>query len=148
MNEQLEKFLKVLKILLKKLGGIDFALLGTFNLSLQGIKIIPGDLDLLTDDEGIEKISQIFKSTVVKEKEVGYKETQFQIKGIEVHVVSNKKNPLRPQNFKKHLVWIEKEGLKIPCMSLESELSFYRQARREKDRGKVRLIQERLQELK
>lgn len=140
MDEKPQNFFKVLKILLQKLKNIDSALLGTFNLFIQEINVVPRDLDLLTDDEGIEKISQIFGSKITKEKEDHYKETFFQIENIEVHVVSNKNNPLRSKNFKKQIVWIEKEELKIPCMSLESELLFYQQASREKDREKVQLI--------
>lgn len=143
MNEKPQNFFKVLRILLQKLKGLNFALVGTFNLFVQEIKVTPRDLDLLTDDKGIEKISQLFGSLITKEKEDHYKETSFHIKNVEVHVVSNKNNPLRPKNFKKHIVWIEKEELKIPCISLQSELLFYQQSGREKDRGKVRLIKER-----
>ncbi|MFH1863519.1 MAG: hypothetical protein ABIJ85_01220 [bacterium] len=62
----MKDFFKALEVLLKKLEGIDFALLGTFNLFLQGIKIEPHDLDLITDNKGIRKIAGIFRSKITK----------------------------------------------------------------------------------
>jgi len=132
---------QALRILLEKLKGIDFALIGTFNLFLQGVKVSPHDLDILTDDEGMDKISRIFGSKITLEKEDRYKETKFKIGDTEVHVVSNKNNPLRPQDFRKQIVWVKKGDLEVPCMSLESELRFYQQVGRSKDRGKIDLIQ-------
>lgn len=139
-----KEFFESLEILLAKLKGVDFALVGTFNLFVQGVRIDPRDLDLLTDDEGIKKISQIFGSEIVEDREDHYKETGFQIGGVEVQVISNKGNPLRPGDFQEHIIWIEKEGLEVPCMSLQSELTFYRQLGRGKDRKKVQLIEEKL----
>lgn len=143
-GNQVEDFFEALKILLAKLEGVDFALLGSYNLFIQGIKVTPRDVDLLTDDEGIRKIGQTFDSEVIKKPENHYKETQFLIGKVEVHVVSCKNNPLHPDDFKKYIIWIEKENLKIPCMSLTSELAFYHGAGREKDRKKTLLLQERL----
>ena len=127
------KMEQALRTILEKLEDIDFALLGTFNLSLQGIEITPHDLDLLTDDEGVDKIGKIFASTITEEKEDHYKETKFYVSGVEVHVVSSENNSLRPRNFQRETIWIQKGDLKIPCMSLKSELQFYQQAGRAKD---------------
>ena len=46
---------KIFKIILEKLEGIKFALIGTTNMNFQGIKIKPNDIDFLTDDENIKK---------------------------------------------------------------------------------------------
>ena len=129
----------ILKILLKKLIGIDFVFIGTFNLYLQGIEIRPRDIDLLTDNQGIKKIGQNFKSSIGID-DFGYKETKFKINNFKVHVVSAHNNSLRPKNFKKKIVWLHKNNLRIPVMPLELELSFYQQAGRQKDLKKVKLI--------
>jgi len=138
----MEKFFGVLRILIEKLKGIDFAVLGSYNLYLQGIKINPKDLDLITDDNGIHKIIDIFGSSIAT-NEGKYKETEFEINDVEIHVVSNINNELRPP-FRNNIIWLEKDNLKIPCMSLESELSFYEKINREKDKGKAELIKQKL----
>lgn len=143
------KFFQALKILLPKLEGegVDFVLIGSFNLFVQGIEIEPEDIDLLADDAGIEKVSQVFGSQTNREEPEGYKQTEFVVDGIKVHAVSNKNNPLRPAGFQRQVVWLEKEGLKIPCLSLESELAFYQKVDRAKDHEKVQLIKAFLQEI-
>jgi len=138
----MEEFFETLKILVEKLKGIDFAVLGTYNLYLQGIKIVPHDLDLITDDDGIYKIVSIFKSELII-NEGGHKETEFDIGNVKIHVVSNINNKYRPP-FRNAIVWIERKGTKIPCMSLESEVSFYEKINREKDKNKVELIRKRI----
>lgn len=131
---------EALIIILEKLKGIKFALIGSFNLSLQGVQIEPHDLDILTDDEGIAEISKIFSSKIFAENE--YKETEFKIGDTEVHVVSSQKNPLRPDDLEKFIIEVDNDGLKIPCASLESEMSFYERSGRAKDLGKVKLIED------
>jgi len=110
---------KTLKLLIPQLIGIDFALIATANLKLQGMDFNPNDLDFLVDDTGINKISKLFKSKIIKNDD--YLETCFMMDEIEVHFVSNILNDIRPANFTKHIININKYGLKIPCMSLQSE---------------------------
>ncbi|KKR43638.1 MAG: hypothetical protein UU51_C0016G0008 [Microgenomates group bacterium GW2011_GWC1_41_20] len=136
------EFYETLVILLRKLDKVEFAILGSYNLYLQGINIIPNDLDLITDDRGMSKIGKIFKSKIVL-NESGYKETEFNINNVEVHVVSNINNKFRPP-FRNDIVWLEKDDLKVPSMSLVSELSFYEKINRGKDKGKIELIQEKI----
>ena len=131
-----------LKIILEKLSDVKFALVGSFNLQTQGIDLTVHDLDLLTDDEGLEKIVEIFASRI---NDFGpYKSTGFMLAGTEVQAVSNTGNPIRLPDFKKYIVLVEKDGLKVPCMSLESELYFYTNAGREKDKLKAGLIKEKM----
>lgn len=133
---------EALKIILEKLSDVKFALVGSFNLQTQGISLSAQDLDLLTDDEGLEKIASIFESTI--DESGAYKQTGFMIGATEVQAVSNTGNPIRLPGFQKYIVTVEKDGLKVPCMSLESELYFYTNAGREKDKLKAGLIKEKL----
>lgn len=143
INSQ-NNFFSALKILIERLKGVDFALIGTFNLSIQGIDVSPNDLDILTDEAGIYKIGEIFDGPIVQANSGPWKETEFIIGDVEVQATSTQNNPLRPMDYKKHIISIEKEGIQIPCMSLESELDFYKKAGREKDKLKVGLIESRL----
>jgi len=133
---------KILKELMPKLDKINFAVLGTLNLYFQGIDVAPRDIDFLTNNKGIEKISSIFDCSVTKKE--GYLETKFEVDGIEIHFVSNESNPIRPLNFMKYVLAIEKYGIKIPCMSLKSELTAYREMERDKDKEKIKALEEKL----
>ncbi len=132
---------KAFQEILKKLKEVQFACIGTTNMSLQGIDIQPKDIDFVSDDEGVEKIAQTFGSQIDESR--GFKETEFKIVNWEVHVASMTTNPLRNDDFK-NLIWVEKWGLKIPCMPLKSDLKFYQRANRAKDRDKIKLIKEKI----
>lgn len=136
---------KAFEILLAKLKGVDFALISSANLMVQGIAVEPRDIDIVTDNEGVERIAGIFKSQVINEK--GFKETEFEIEGFEVHATSLEGNPLRHDDFRKP-VWIKKWNLKIPCLPLEADLRFYQSANRPKDAQKIKLLEEKLNERK
>lgn len=141
----MDRFFDALKIFIQKTKKIDCSLLGSFNLYLQGIDIIPHDLDFITDDDGIKRISDIFKSNIVKKN--GYFETEFIISKVDVHIVSNENNNLR-EPFRKNIDWLNKNGIQVPCQSLASELRFYINANREKDFGKVEFIKKKLKSYK
>ena len=137
---------EILKILVEKLQGIKFALIGSADLEFQGINIEARDIDLLVDNEGIEKIANIFNSTLIKNAEKGYLETKFHINNVEIHCVSNILNPLRPIDILDSSVLIEKNGIKIFCMPLKTELEFYKYLNRDKDQKTIKLIEEKLDE--
>lgn len=131
----------VIDILLPQMPAIDFALIGTCNLYIQGItELVPNDFDLITNDEGVKEISRVFDSEIFTDGEPGYLETQFELNGIEIHFVSTDNNPLRPNNFQNFVKTIEFEGKKVPCLTLESEYEAYSKMNREKDKRKLELI--------
>jgi hypothetical protein len=138
-----DKIKITLQNLLPKLAGINFVLLGTLNLKLQGLPLDPRDIDFLTDNEGVNKIAKIFGSKIIKDEDYAYIQTAFDFMGIEIHFASAELN-LRPENFLDYVVNIEKYGLTIPCLSLESELETYEQMGREKDKRKIELLREML----
>jgi hypothetical protein len=129
------------KKIVEKLEDIDFAFIGTANLKLQGIDIEPEDIDIISNDENLIKIAKIFGSKVYNRR--GFKESDFQIESHDVHVASFEGNSLREDAFK-NIIYVKKYGLKIPCMPLESDLEFYRKANRVKDKGKISLIEQKL----
>lgn len=140
-NNRMRQFFGALKHFLKNTKNIEYSLLGSFNLYLQGIDVTPHDLDFITDNEGLKKISKIFKSNIISNN--GYLETEFILDEIDIHIVSNENNNLR-EPFRNNIIWIDTKGVRIPCQSLESELRFYIKINREKDFGKVELIKKRI----
>lgn len=141
----MEKFFKALKYFFKKTKNVEYSLLGSFNLYLQGIDVIPHDLDFITDNEGLENISNGFKSDIFSKN--GYFETAFIFNSVDIHIVSNENNNLR-EPFRNNIVWIDIKGIRVPCQSLESELRFYKKINRQKDLGKVELIEKKLSSFK
>ncbi len=127
--------------ILEKLRGIQFACIGTTNMYLQRIDVIPKDIDFVTDDYNLIKIASICKAKIINKR--GFKEVKINLHNFEVHFASCDGNSLRNDDFKKP-IWIFKWGLKIPCMPLESDLKFYQQANRAKDHNKVKLIKDKL----
>lgn len=127
--------------LIPRMAAVDFVLIGTCNLYIQGIvELVPNDFDILTNDEGIRQISEVFGSEIFVDGEPGYLETQFDLNGIEIHCVSTLKNPLRPDDIPANTVITEFEGRRVPCLSLESEYEAYSQMGRDKDKRKLELI--------
>lgn len=139
---RMDEFSRTLKIIIQNLEGKDFAVLGTYNLYLQGINVVPNDLDFIADNEVIFEVGRKFESKI-KMNEQGFIETEFSLEGVGVHFVGSRGNEVRPP-FRENTVWVENDGIRIPCLSLKAELDFYIYKQREKDRGKVELIKERM----
>ena len=138
-----QEILNTIDKLLPQMPKIDFALLGTCNLYIQGItELVPNDFDLMTNYEGIRKIGKTFDSEVFVDGEPGYIETEFDLDGIEIHFVSTDKNPLRPDNFQDFTTIISFEGREVPCLTLESEYEAYSKMGRDKDKLKLKQIEE------
>ncbi len=125
--------------ILDKTEDLRVALTGTYNLELQGVDIKSRDLDFVTDMTGIKKIARIFDSKITKSNFGSY-ETEFLVEDIEVHLITQDGNKLRQNQLENDLVYVEKNGINIPSVSLAAELNFYRECRRDKDEGKIELI--------
>jgi len=131
MNERIEE---ALRIVIDKLNGLNYALIGSVNLFIQGIDLLPRDIDILTDSDGIEKIVEVLK-------EYQTKEVYFEINGVEVEVLGNVDNKCRPGDSLDKKILIDYKDMKIPCISLKEELEVYERMGRE---DKVKLIREKL----
>lgn len=138
MNDR--KF-EVLKKILNSNIKNTFAVFGSYNLELHGLGIKSDDLDLITDNKGTKEIAKKFGATVDLDSNENYKICRFIKDGIEMHIRSYEKNPLREGwMFEKDLSEILVDGLKIPCLTLECELFFYKKAHRKKDHHKIKLL--------
>lgn len=138
--------IKTLKIIDKKLKGqkIKWVLVGSTSLALQGVKIKPKDIDILTNKEGVFKINKLFKKYEVKPTKFGRSEFfesyigEFKLKGIKVEVMGNLKEKVDKKwiPLSKRLVSpkvIEVEGVRIPVSPLFEQLKSYERVGRKKD---------------
>ncbi len=127
----MKKIEKALKLLEEKLEGINYALVGSVNLYLQGVAVVPRDIDILTTPRGIKKIDKILKNYQTKEiyfdKSEGRNSyrTFFEINGIEVEVLGNVNNTARPKNSLNKRKIVNYEGIKLSCAPLREELKTY-----------------------
>jgi uncharacterized iron-regulated protein len=128
---------------LKQTKGIDKALIGSYNLQLQGIEIPANDIDFVMHDEGIQKVAELFNAEINNEH--GYNACEFALLGQTINCVSCEGNKLRLCDFMSQVTYVLIGDTEVPCMSLESELAFYKASGREKDLHKVSLIEAKLQ---
>lgn len=133
--------IEVLRIISKKLGGknINWCLVGSTNLALQGIEIEPNDIDIITDKQGAYEIGELlreYETRPVQYQEVGtfagYK-GKFKINNIEIEVIGELKIKNVYKSIVGHIIMVKIDSLVLPCMELKSEYEAYtRLGRKEK----------------
>jgi hypothetical protein len=129
-------------------------LAGSFSLALQGVDVVPHDLDLMTDRQGAFTINALLKK--YEKKKVEYSETEnvcsffgvFEIQGVKVEVMGDYKEKQGNKwvSLSKRLVnprIIEVDGMRIPVSPLEDQLISYERSTRPKDAEKVDKISHR-----
>jgi len=149
------KIVNVLKFISKKLKKrkIKWVLVGSASLALQGVKIKPKDIDILTDKEGAFKFNQIFKKFEIKPVQFGKTKVfqsflgRFKIKGVKVEVMGDLKEKrgrkwVSLSNRLKNSSWIKIGEIKIPISQLKDELESYSKLKRKKDKIKIKKILE------
>lgn len=152
-----QNFIKALKKINKEFQKhkIRWVLVGSLSLAFQNVKIKPNDIDILTDKEGALKSNKIFKRYI--EKAVKWSQTErydsffgkFQINDVAVEIMGdlkvkegNKWIELKPRLEKPHFIRLE--DILIPVTPLEDQLKSYKKSTNNKDRKKLRFIEETL----
>lgn len=130
-----EPIRQVLVILAEKLESskTGWAVTGSTSLALQGLDIVPNDLDILTDEEGAYSFAKRFRDHAVEplewktsskyESHLG----RFKTNGVQVEVMGDLRvfrggqwSPVMNPRTRK-IVSIEVANRKIPTVSLESQ---------------------------
>ncbi|KKM49824.1 hypothetical protein LCGC14_1556600 [marine sediment metagenome] len=122
---------------------------------LQGVKIKPNDIDILTDKEGALKCNKIFEKYIKKTVEWNQTEIldsffgKFQINDVEIEIMGdlkvkerNKWIELKLRLEKPHFIRVE--DILIPVSPLEEQLKSYKKSTNNKDRKKIRFIEKAL----
>jgi len=150
-----------LKLVCKDLetSNVRWVLAGSLSLALQGVKVEPNDIDLLTDRRGAFRINAILKK--YEKKEVTYSETEkvssflgiFEIQGVKVEVMGayRERQGTRWVSLSKRLEnprIIGIDGVRIPVSPIEDQLASYRRSKRPKDVEKVEEISQSARGLK
>lgn len=122
----------VIPHLVRGIAAPDFVLVGSCSLALQGIAVIPRDIDILTTPEGLERIDALLAP--YRTRAPYFDDTEgrnsfrafYEFEGIEVEVLGNVDNAYRASDFLNHRVLVERDGVEIPCLDLPAELAAYR----------------------
>lgn len=153
-----KELVRALEIISERLRvqNIKWVLLGSMSLVLQGVKVTPNDIDILTDKSGAYKINEVFKDCEVKP--VKYSSTGFQrsylgefrINNVKVEVMGDYEEKVKGkwQGFDSRLtspVMIQFKGMELPVSELSEQLKSYEQSGREKDSGKIEQIRKALE---
>lgn len=149
-----KKLYESLKIITKALNktNIKWCIIGSLSLYLQGVKIKPKDIDLLTDKEGAYEINKVLKKFEIKPVEFSRSDIfssyygKFLINGIKFEVMDdlnillnarwNDEVMKRLYNKKE----IKYNDILIPVSPLEDQLKSYKKLNRKKDSKKVQKI--------
>lgn len=144
-----ERFVKVIKMIHGKLTGSDivWALTGSTSFAIQGLDVVPKDIDIQTDKEGAYRIEELFSEYVVER--VKFKESELirshfgklVIDGIDVEIMGDIQKKVDgnwepPVNLPQYILFVDFQGLKLPVLSLEYEAEAYRKLHRY-DRARV-----------
>lgn len=151
------KFIDVLKILNSKLKKQKWVIVGSTNLALQGIKIRPKDIDIVTTKRSafqINKLLKIYEIQPVKRKiwKVGKRKFfeyigEFRIKGIHVEIIAGRREINKKPKKLPKIKFISLGKIRLPCAKLEEELKVYSELKREKDLKKIKKIKEMLKSM-
>ncbi len=125
MNEKNIK--DILQIILNNLQGKKFIwrLEGSANLKIQGIDVSVKDLDISTDDSGIENFRNALKKFIIKDffnQKINSQSLICNIDNFEVEINSYNNKELNMFDKTKNFLW---NNLQIPILPLEYAKKFY-----------------------
>jgi hypothetical protein len=131
-----EENVSALKILHDKLIDLDWRLIGSANLTLQGIDIIAKDIDIMVKVDNVQVVQTLLQQYCTKRIE--YSKTgnfasyygQFNINDVKIDVIAGLvliKNGVQTTKdiFAKNPTIIDVEGMAIPCANLNTEYEAY-----------------------
>ncbi len=147
------RFLSVLRQIVLRLAdsAATWAITGSLGLALQGIDVAVHDIDLQTDRTGALEFERRFADSVIRPVVFSPSERvrsylgAIQIEEVTIEIIGDMQKRLGsspwedPVRVQEHLVWLEREGMRIPVMSLEHELEAYLQMGR---RAKAQMIRD------
>lgn len=153
-----KKILEVSKLICRKLKNHDvkWVYSGSTSLALQGIDVHPTDIDITTDRDGAYSINEILKSYEVKPIEFGIKGSfrsyfgNLIINDIKIDILGDfslkvGKKWINVSNPRLKAIKTVKIGnYEMPVTPLENHLEIYKAMNRDKDKEKIRKIEQAL----
>lgn len=141
LTRNLDVLIKIINMINKP---IKYVLSGSTSLKLQGVDVIPRDIDIFTDKEGVDYFYSILLNYIIIKPEILDTDiatsyySKYIIDGVEIEIISdikNKKNNLIDKY--NYIVYKEYKNVNIPVMSLEKELESYKRLNRKEKVEKI-----------
>ena len=132
---------------------IEWVLVGSTNLALQGIDIQAKDIDIITTKDGADKIAELFKKNITKKVEYSEAERfksffgKLEIKGIKFEIMaelsykSEKGDWIKSESLTKK-EYFDYKKFKVPINPISLEKEFYLKINRDDDLAKIERINE------
>lgn len=133
-----EQHLKVLIKIYDKLNGtnINWVITGSTAFAIQGIPLIPNDIDIQTDKDGAYQIEECFKEFIVRKvclSSNGKISSHFgclEINGVKVEIMGDMQKNINdtweePVDLEKYKTYITLQNMKLPILNLEYECEAY-----------------------
>lgn len=120
-----------------KNSTINWVVTGSFSFALQGIDLIPNDIDIQTDEKGAYSIENLFREHITQKVKFSSTEKirshfgQLLLDGIKVEIMGDIQkriddgsweNPVDLLSYKKY---IDSLGMKVPVLSIKYEYQAY-----------------------
>ncbi|WP_206425329.1 nucleotidyltransferase domain-containing protein [Staphylospora marina] len=141
---------------LKEIGSklehtsIVWAVTGSTGMALQGMPVIPSDLDLQTDRDGAYALASLFSDRIVRP--VTFSSTEricshfgaFEILGVQVEIMGDVSKRMPdgkwedPVDVKQVRRWVNWRGMRLPVMDLAHEAEAYRRLGRTEKAERIR----------
>ena len=132
-------FFEALKIIIERLedSDIPWALTGSVNFALQGIAVMPNDIDLQCNEADIHALAESFEKYVIMPVDLKISEKirsyfgQFEIEGVAVEIMAGMQkkdaagNWLPPVDITQHRIFINTQGVEFPVLNLAYERDSY-----------------------
>ncbi|MGQ4833783.1 MAG: nucleotidyltransferase domain-containing protein [Candidatus Asgardarchaeia archaeon] len=141
-----KKIIDALKIIVDdfKKHKIKWVIAGSLSLALQGVDIVPKDIDIITTKEDALRLNKIWKEYTIKSVSFGQTEFFrsyfgiFQINDVKIEVMGNLEEKRKDKwvslmnrlNFPKYVII---ENMQLPVSPLEDQLKSYEMSGRKKD---------------
>jgi len=135
-----QKYIEVLKIIHERLNGrIPYAIIGSTNLALHGMDLSPRDIDIVTTIEGAKLCKELFQDFIPVGTEIVVIESLynkhyaliFTISGVTLEISSEDTGGIYDSLLKENNILYPEDSIigvkdiKLPCLSLKSELKAY-----------------------
>ena len=149
INETLKQAIKTLS---QKLKGqnIEWALIGSANLAIQGMNVKPNDIDIITSRKNISRIKQLLKeySPALEKKQpaktgkewIGtdwFYELKLKINNTEVQIIGESEKDIYYSRIRKgRTLMVKIDDFDVPCQTLQAEMEAY-EARKRTEKAKM-----------
>ncbi len=127
-----EDILEALEKLSKIIGrDFEWMVIGSCNMFLQGIDILPKDIDVVVHERKLGVIKKKFSEYIKKDIHIyegtlgKYPRVILEINGIEVEIMGGKDDGIYFKNISGGTLELDIRGMRLKCLELEKEAEVY-----------------------